>query len=658
MLLIGAAVGLVLGLAAGGRIDALLNARLRFGLLILGAIVLRYGTQIAITNGVQIADQLRLPLYAAAFGVLAACLWLNREHAGLLAVMAGVVTNGIAVVVNSGWMPVYFPSLSAAGLSTADLSAHFHVALPTELNLDFLLHAGPLGDVIPFPVPLLNNVGSIGDLFISIGLGWFIFATLLHGEVSDAPTSVALWRGRPEVTQLDRPIVMGGGMGPGLAPPLGRAAVAPPAAPAIPGAIALPRPSLGERLRDHPYVRLARDARFSAFWTGQTISLFGDRINQIAVGVLVLTTTGSALQTGLVFLAATLPNLLLGPLAGPFVDRWNHKKVMVVSDLLRAGLVLAIPFAARANISLVYPIVFAVTTVSLFFRPAKAVVVPRLVAEEDLVAANAAVWTGETLADIAGYPLAGLLVGVLGANLWLAFLLDATSYLFSAGLLLAIAIPPVARVVGPKVAGAVRQFLADLHDGWRVLRNQPALFQNTIVSTIAQLSVGTTIALTIVYGRDALDGRIIPFPQNYAAIDAVIGVGNLVGGFAVGAIGARMRKGRLVVGGFIFMGLGVIVMGLTQNILIALAASFVVGVFNLVYVIPTQALFAELTPDGFMGRVVAFRSSLVFGAMTLSMGVSSVAAEHIPVGTVIAVSGAVTLAAGLIGALLPAVRDP
>jgi hypothetical protein len=106
------------------------------------------------------------------------------------------------------------------------------------------------------------------------------------------------------------------------------------------------------------------------------------------------------------------------------------------------------------------------------------------------------------------------------------------------------------------------------------------------------------------------------------------------------------------------MGLGVIVLGLTQNVLVALGASFVVGVFNLVYVIPTQTLFAQLTPEGFMGRVVAFRSSLVLGAMTLSMAVSSVAAEHIPIGTVIAASGVITLAAGIVGALLPAVRDP
>jgi MFS family permease len=663
MLLTGIVIGLALGFAAGGRIDALLNARLRFVALLLGALLLRYGTQIAIANGVALADQLRLPLYAAAFGLLAVALWLNRDRPGLLAVLAGVVSNGLVIVINGGYMPVYLPSLTAAGLGPQDLSAQFHVLLPTELDLGFLLHGGPWGDLIPFPVPFLNNVGSVGDLFISFGLGWFVFATLVHGEVAASPTSVALWRGRPEVFQLDRPVVMGGGMGPGLAPPA--VALAPSAGSAARGAtdVAVPglpvpaRRGLGQRVRGHPYVRLARDARFSAFWTSQTISLFGDRINQIAIGVLVLTTTGSALETGLVFLAATLPNLLLGPIAGPFVDRWDHKRVMVASDLIRAGLVLIIPVAAQASITLVYPLVFLVTTVSLFFRPAKAAVVPRIVSEEDLVPGNAAVWTGETLADIAGYPIAGLLVGALGAQIWLAFWLDAATYIVSAGLLLAIAIPPVAREVGPRVSGAVREFLDDLRAGWHVLRREPRLFQNTIVSTVAQLSVGTTIALTIVYGRDALDGRFIPFPQNYAAIDAAIGVGNLIGGFVVGAIGARLRKGRMVVGGFVAMGLGVIVMGLTQSIVVALAASFVVGVFNLVYVIPTQALFAELVPEGFMGRVVAFRSSLVFGAMTLSMAVSSVAAEHVPVGTVIAASGGITLAAGLIGALLPAVRD-
>ena len=98
-------------------------------------------------------------------------------------------------------------------------------------------------------------------------------------------------------------------------------------------------------------------------------------------------------------------------------------------------------------------------------------------------------------------------------------------------------------------------------------------------------------------------------------------------------------------------------MGVTQNVLVALVAVFGIGIFNLVYIVPTQAVFAEQTPEGFMGRVVAFRSSLVFGAMTLSMAVSSIAAEHIPVGTVFAIAGGITVAAGIVAGLLPAIRN-
>ena len=71
-----------------------------------------------------------------------------------------------------------------------------------------------------------------------------------------------------------------------------------------------------------------------------------------------------------IFLVATLPNLLFGPIAGTLVDRWDHREVMIVSDLLRAGLVLLIPIAAVTNLALAYPLVFLLTTVSIFFRPA------------------------------------------------------------------------------------------------------------------------------------------------------------------------------------------------------------------------------------------------------------------------------------------------
>jgi MFS family permease len=402
-------------------------------------------------------------------------------------------------------------------------------------------------------------------------------------------------------------------------------------------------------------VRLARDARFSAFWLAGTISVFGDRLHQIAIGVMVLAMTGSALQTGLVWVAATLPNLILGPIAGTFVDRWDQKRVMIVSDLLRAGLVLALPFIVAGQLWLVYPVVFLITTISLFFRPAKAAIIPRIVRREDLTPANGAIWTGETLADIAGYPLAGVFVAFLGTDL--AFWVDSVTYVISAVLLAGLVIPPVARHAAVHVRGAVGAFTTELREGWQFLRNEPALFQNTMVSVMAQLSIGATLALMVVYAQKSLAGDAIPYPTSYAVIEAAIGLGNLIGGFVIGAIGARFNKGWLVITGFAVMGLATIALGLTSNEFMAIGAAVVIGIFNLVYVIPSQTLFAERTPAGLMGRVIAIRSSIVMGALTGAMAVSAGLADQIDAGTIIAATGVLTVVGAVIAAWLPAVRD-
>jgi len=447
---------------------------------------------------------------------------------------------------------------------------------------------------------------------------------------------------------MDHPIVGGSTMRSGP-PPVAVVESAP-----ATGAIA---PSLGERVRQHPYIRLARDARFSAFWLAGTISLFGDRLHQIALSVMVLGLTGSAMQTGLVFLAAALPNLILGPIAGTFVDRWDQKHVMIASDLIRAAMVLMLPFVAEANVWLVYPMVFLVTTVSLFFRPAKAAILPRIVRRDDLIPANGAMWTGETMADIAGYPLAGVFVAFLGGNLALAFWVDSLTYIVSAVLLAGLIIPPAARSAARLVGGVIATFVEELREGWHFLRGEAALFQNTLVSVVAQLSIGATLALTVVYAERSLSGEIIPYPTSYAVIEAAIGLGNLVGGFVVGAIGARLRKGWLVISGFAVMGLATIALGLTSNELLAIGAAVVIGVFNLVYIIPSQTLFAERTPEGMMGRVVAIRSSIVMGALTGAMAVSAGLADHVDAGSIIAATGVLTVVAAGIAAWLPAVRD-
>src|SRR6185503_451205 len=240
-------------------------------------------------------------------------------------------------------------------------------------------------------------------------------------------------------------------------------------------------PPILERVRRHPYVRLALDSSFSALWMGQLISALGDRIHQVALAFVVLNATDSALAVGAVFLVATLPNLLFGPIAGTLVDRWDHREVMIVSDLLRAGIVLLIPLAAVTNLALAYPLVFLVTTVSIFFRPAKGAILPRIVSGDDLVPANSALWVGETFADIGGYLIAGLFVGLLGTQLPLAFWVDSVTYIASALLIASISVAPVSRAAASAAAAAaagaakgiraaMRTFAVEIGEGWRFLR--------------------------------------------------------------------------------------------------------------------------------------------------------------------------------------------
>jgi hypothetical protein len=105
------------------------------------------------------------------------------------------------------------------------------------------------------------------------------------------------------------------------------------------------------------------------------------------------------------------------------------------------------------------------------------------------------------------------------------------------------------------------------------------------------------------------------------------------------------------------MGVCVFLLAFAQDLALAVGLMFGVGVSNMVFVIPSQTLFQERTPNELMGRVVSFRFALVGGAMTIAMGLAGVLAEIVPVGIVFGMFGLATIAAGVAGLLTPAIRD-
>ena len=719
MLIGGIALGLVLGLVLGGKLEHLADIRLRFLPLLFVAVIVRFGAEALLGFGVGVVDLLRVPLLGAAYGLLLWTLWHNRTYPGLALAFIGIASNALVIMVNGGRMPVWQPAFDASGLP-GELSSVLHIPV-VGTGPEFLTRLLPLGDVIPLPFGPLANVASIGDLFLTGGLGFFLFATLMRtpaetqAAIDEAkvgrylgvagtarlprrdagPTDEDAERGlitvRPgtglasgleDAAGLDRPLMMGAGSVGMAFPAQGARATGAPttaAGSALPRVRARRRPLLG-RIRRHPYVRLSLNASFSALWVGQVISLFGDRVNQIALGAFVYEVTDSPLAVALTFFVGTIPNLLFSPLAGAFVDRWDQKQVLVVSDILRAAFVLLVPVAVLINVWLAYPLVFLITTVSIFFRPARVAVLPRLVAERDLLPANSAMWVGETLADVVNYPIAGLFVVFLASSLPIAFWFDAATYLVSAALLATIAVPPLARRgAGTEAEGATgteadaagtdgeaaepapidtpATILEDLKAGWAFLRHETVLLANTLQGTAGQFAIGIVTVASLVLAKEITTGTGGEYRATYAFMETAIGLGNLIGGFALGLVASRARKGLLVIGAYTGFGMLIFLLGIVDSVPLVLGLLFGVGVANMAFVIPSQTLFQQRTPQELMGRVVSFRFALVFGGMSIAMALGGLFVEGFGPGPVIAVAGLISMAAGLAGLAVKAVRE-
>lgn len=197
-----------------------------------------------------------------------------------------------------------------------------------------------------------------------------------------------------------------------------------------------------------------RQRDFSLLWFGGVLSVTGDLFLFIALPFFVYERTGSVLATGAMFAAETLPRLLFGSVAGVFVDRWDRKRTMIFADLSRAAVLLPLlAVAAGGPLVLVYVVAFVEATVSMFFLPAKSAIIPNLVAERNLTAANSLDSIGEQVPSLVGPLLGGALLGVVGLSGLV--LLDVATYLASALLISLISAPTAAPDDEPDVTPGV-----------------------------------------------------------------------------------------------------------------------------------------------------------------------------------------------------------
>ena len=131
---------------------------------------------------------------------------------------------------------------------------------------------------------------------------------------------------------------------------------------------------------------------FRRLFVGQTISDFGDAMTSLALLLVVYKLTGSTAALALMAICLALPQVTVGVIAGVYVDRWDRRRVMLASDLLRAALVLGFVFVQSVDtLWLLYVLALAQAAIGTFFTPARTALIPSIVKNDGLLAANSLV---------------------------------------------------------------------------------------------------------------------------------------------------------------------------------------------------------------------------------------------------------------------------
>jgi len=417
---------------------------------------------------------------------------------------------------------------------------------------------------------------------------------------------------------------------------------------------------------------LLRHRDFGLLWAGGLISETGDWFLLVGLPIWVLQLTGSSLVTATVFLVGLLPGLVVGPLAGVLVDRWDRRRTLVAVSLAQAvSLLPLLAVDGRGDLWIVYAVMAVEASLAQLNDPARNALVPSLVEEGDLVGANALIGLNSNLARLAGSPLGGVLVEVAGLpGLVIG---DAASFLLGAALIGLVGSPPgrlahagaphpnppeigaparegspapgpVPRVVHSPTPGV----LAEWVDGLRVTLGNRELRWGLVVNGLAAVAQGIFTVLFVVFVTRELGGD----GADVGLLRGVQAIGGLLGGVLVVGMARRLRAGRLLGRSLLVFALIDLAIWngplLTTAIWLYLGLFVAAGIPGIGVLTGLTALVQEHTGDAYLGRVFATFLGSFNGLMAVGMLLAGLLGDTVGVVTVLNGQAALYLLAGVV----------
>lgn len=335
-----------------------------------------------------------------------------------------------------------------------------------------------------------------------------------------------------------------------------------------------------------------RNPGFARMWLAQLVSTIGDSFTMIAAGIYIYRLTGSSLQVGLMLMATSIPTLLIGMLAGVFVDRYDRKRIMVVADFSRAALVALIPVLVTQHVAWLYVIVMLVSAIGTFFHPAYDSVVPEMASDEELAAANSMIAISSFGSTAVGFAASGLLAAY---SIELAFYIDSLSFVVSGLLLLGLKVAPLA-VEGKTDARAV---VDNLRSGVQYVFQTPILRSLLAVGLIYAFFVGMGNTLLLPFATTELKATEF----EYGLQEGLTSIGFVVGSLGLARYFDRWREGVWMILSLLGMAVTYLLYAFATSIPMAIVIITISGVMNAPYGIARRTVMQRNTDRDIRGRV-------------------------------------------------------
>jgi len=397
---------------------------------------------------------------------------------------------------------------------------------------------------------------------------------------------------------------------------------------------------------------VVRQRNFFLLWSGGIVSMTGNWMLQVFLPIYIYRLTHSTLATGFMFMCIVLPYIFFGPVAGVFVDRWERKKTMVVSNLLLTLVLLPLLAVHSAGtLWIVYVIAFLESTLGLFVTVVQGALLPRLVTEDYLMSANSLGALGMNVSRLLGPALGGIAGAVL--RLDGVVLIDAGSYAAAAALTFLI-VGTFKSGIGAQMAPAksARKWATvwrEWSDAVRIVRADGLLSTLLAIVLLTSLGQGMFGVLYAPFVSKVLHGGTLEFGL-FMSLEAV---GGLIGGAAIGWLGPRLLAPRQLIGisGVAFGLIDLAIFNYSvffSGVLLGMVLFFLAGFPEVSFDSSLQTLLQAGTADEYRGRVFGMVSTLQGWLSLIGMIVASFLGNVLGIVPVISVQGAVFVVAGFL----------